>query len=182
MTVFVQNPRRKEYRLDEPKRYVFLLENISTETEFVLAHRRTEVFVFALYDLRSSDRIKLRLRQRHLASETRCEISVRAVLRAGARMDFRGGIIVPGGLEAVSSSFSHFLLLDGAAAASAVPEMSVLSSRADCRHGAVFSRPEAEQIDYLSARGLTSRSAEELLTEGFLRQGKAQIDKLLREK
>lgn len=78
---------------------------------------------------------------------------------------------------------SKALLLSPSASMNNKPELEIFADDVVCGHGATCGRLDADQLFYLTARGLPRREAEALLIEGFANEAIAQVvDEALRER
>jgi Fe-S cluster assembly protein SufD len=70
---------------------------------------------------------------------------------------------------------SKALLLSPSASMNNKPELEIFADDVVCGHGATCGRLDADQLFYLTARGLPKREAEALLIEGFANEAIAQV-------
>ncbi len=78
---------------------------------------------------------------------------------------------------------SKALLLSDNATMNNKPELEIFADDVVCGHGAACGRLDADQLFYLTARGLPKREAEALLIEGFANEALAQMaDEAMRER
>jgi len=117
------------------------------------------------------DLSELRLDSRlvHKVPNTKGDILVKGVVKGKASARLDGLIRVEkGGKGAVSFLSEHAILLDPAAHALANPQLEILNNDVNSRHSASVSRIDESKIFYCMTRGLDSKDAKKLLTEGFL--------------
>ena len=62
------------------------------------------------------------------------------------------------------------LLLSNEAEADSLPGLEILANEVKCSHGATTSKIEEQELFYLLSRGIPHRSAEKLISLGFLEE------------
>ena len=70
---------------------------------------------------------------------------------------------------------SKALLLSDTATMNNKPELEIFADDVACGHGATCGRLDADQLFYLTARGIPEAQAEALLIEGFANEAFAQL-------
>lgn len=104
-------------------------------------------------------------RQGHSESEQR----YRGVLAAGARGAFEGKVLVRRHAQkTVAEQQSASLLLDRTAEADAKPELEIYADDVKCAHGSTVGELDADQLFYLTSRGLSPEQAKTILVEAFV--------------
>jgi Fe-S cluster assembly protein SufD len=96
---------------------------------------------------------------------------------------FQGKVaVLPAAQKTDGAMQSKALLLSDTAAMNNKPELEILADDVLCGHGATCGRLDADQLFYLTARGLPRHEAEALLIEGFANEALELIeDDRLRE-
>ena len=62
------------------------------------------------------------------------------------------------------------LLLSNEAQADSLPGLEILANEVKCSHGATTSKIDEEELFYLRSRGISQKSAENLIALGFLEE------------
>ncbi len=107
--------------------------------------------------------------QEHAAPNTDSDLAFRGVLAAGSTAVWRGMIKVdPGAQQTDAFQESRNLLLSTDAHADAIPGLEILADDVRCTHAAAIAQVDRDQLFYLTARGLDSALAKQLIIEGFL--------------
>jgi Fe-S cluster assembly protein SufD len=107
--------------------------------------------------------------QEHAAPNTNSDLAFRGVLAAGATAVWRGMIKVdPGAQQTDAFQESRNLLLSTDAHADAIPGLEILADDVRCTHAAAVAQIDADQLFYLTSRGLDPAEAKSLIIEGFL--------------
>lgn len=95
----------------------------------------------------------------------------RGVLQARARASFQGKVLVRRDAQLTDAQQqSDSLLLARTAEANAKPELEIYADDVKCAHGSTVGELSADQIFYLTARGVAPEEAKALLTEAFVTQ------------
>ncbi len=107
--------------------------------------------------------------QEHAAPNTNSDLAFRGVLAAGATAVWRGMIRVdPGAQQTDAFQESRNLLLSTEAHADAIPGLEIEADDVRCTHAAAVAQIDADQLFYLTSRGLGPAEARSLIIEGFL--------------
>ena len=93
---------------------------------------------------------------------------VKAVLADSAKLTCHSMIsVAPGADGSFAEQVNKNILLSSAARAVSI-SMLVLANDVKCKHGAVVSKLDREQMFYLQSRGLTPEQTRSMLLEAFL--------------
>ncbi len=85
-----------------------------------------------------------------------------------ARSVFDGQVLVPKAAQLTNASqLNRNLLLSPQAHVDTKPQLQITADNVKCSHGATVSQLDAEELFYLSSRGLNEESARSLLIEAF---------------
>jgi Fe-S cluster assembly protein SufD len=107
--------------------------------------------------------------QEHAAPNTNSDLAFRGVLAAESTAVWRGMIKVdPGAQQTDAFQESRNLLLSTDAHADAIPGLEILADDVRCTHAAAIAQIDADQLFYLTSRGLDPAEAKSLIIEGFL--------------
>ena len=99
------------------------------------------------------------------------------VLRNGAVGVFQGKILVqPDAQKTDGYQISQSLLLDDDAQFLAKPELEIYADDVACSHGSTSGAIDEEALFYLRSRGVSRKTAEDLLTISFLAEALEEID------
>ena len=112
-----------------------------------------------------------RTRQVHSASDCTSNLLSKNALNDQSKSIFSGLIKV----EEVASNTNAYqtnrnLLLCSEAEADSLPGLEILANEVKCSHGATTSKIEEQELFYLLSRGIPQRSAEKLISLGFLEE------------
>jgi Fe-S cluster assembly protein SufD len=100
----------------------------------------------------------------------------KTIVDGAAHAVFNGKIFVrPGAQLTNSSQQSRNLLLSDKATVDTKPQLEIFADDVKCAHGATVGQLDAEQLFYLTSRGLPERAARNLLTYAF---GAAVIERI----
>ena len=122
-----------------------------------------------------------RTEQHHLAPHCSSNLLSKNVLQEEAKSIFAGLIKVdPEAQETNALQTNRNLLLSKEAEADSLPGLEILANDVRCTHGATTSRLDQEELFYLLSRGIDKKSAESLISLGFIEEiiGKVQDEDL----
>jgi Fe-S cluster assembly protein SufD len=107
--------------------------------------------------------------QEHAAPNTTSDLAFRGILADRSTSVWRGMIRVdPGAQQTDAFQESRNLLLSPDAHADAIPGLEIEANDVRCTHAAAVAQIDADQIYYLTSRGLDEAAARSLIIEGFL--------------
>lgn len=110
----------------------------------------------------------IRTLQHHTSPEATSNIAVKAALDGESKLAFSGLIKVEENAQKTASYQSaRSLLLSNKARAQASPILEILANDVSCSHGCTVAKPDENEIFYMMSRGLNSKDALKLLTQGF---------------
>lgn len=120
--------------------------------------------------LADSQRLDQHTYQHHAAPHTRSTLLYKNVLDDSARTSFSGMIRVEeSATHADANQRNLNLLLSPNTRTDSTPGLEILTDAGvQCSHGAATAPIEAEQVFYLTSRGITPRAARALIAQGFL--------------
>lgn len=112
--------------------------------------------------------MKIHTLQKHEAPDTTSNLLVKSALSGEARCIIDGAIRVEKRSQKTNAyQRNENLLLSDKAYAESKPSLEILANDVRCTHGATVGPVSAEQLWYLSTRGISQASAETLIVEGF---------------
>ncbi len=118
-----------------------------------------------------------RLRVRHVARDTRCDLLWRGLASERARLAFHGGIVIEVGADGSDARLSNKnLLLSEGAEIDTQPVLEIHADEVKAAHGATVGRLDATALFYLRSRGIPEPEARALLTQSFCRQALGVIE------
>ncbi len=149
----------------------------------LLEGRKAEAYDTHLFVERDSDSLSLDTVLKHIAKDTRGDITVKGVVKDKAEARLEGTITVgKGGSGAESLLSEHVMLLNPGAHATASPELEIENDDVSSTHAASVSQIDEKKIFYLMSRGVSREDAKKLIVEGFLDSGIGRIpDKAFRK-
>ena len=118
-----------------------------------------------------------RTEQHHLASHCSSNLLSKNLLQNEAKSIFAGMIKVdPVAQQTNALQTNRNLLLSKEAEANSLPGLEILANDVRCTHGATTSRLDQEELFYLLSRGIDKKSAESLISLGFIEEIIAKIN------
>lgn len=104
----------------------------------------------------------------HEAPQTRSMQHFKCALNDVSQSGFEGKILVcPQAQKTQAYQLNKNLILSQGAIATAKPNLEIFADDVKASHGSTISHLDEEQLFYLNARGIDSKSAKHLLIEGF---------------
>jgi Fe-S cluster assembly protein SufD len=144
-------------------------KNFSHDLRIELIGQGAECRVAALFHGRAKDRHIFNVTLHHQASQTKGDVSVKAVYENESRGIFSGLItIAENGQKTDSFLRNDVLLLDKAMAVSK-PTLEIANDDVKASHGSTTTTIDANHLFYLQSRGLSPIQAKQLIIEGFLK-------------
>jgi Fe-S cluster assembly protein SufD len=144
--------------------------------ETKLAGRGSSAKVTGAYAGRGRQHLDYDTRQEHAAEDTTSDLAFRGVLGDRATAVWRGMIRVdPGAQRTDAFQDCRNLLISPKAHADAIPGLEIEADDVRCTHAAAVAQLDAEQLYYLTARGIDATTAKTLLIEGFLGELVARV-------
>ncbi len=105
----------------------------------------------------------------HAARHTHSNTLLRGVVDDQAQLQLQGTIIVePGAQDTNAFLTENILLLSDRAVAHAIPNLEISANEVKCSHAATVSPIPEEYLFYLQSRGLTRKTAQKMIVDGFL--------------
>ena len=137
--------------------------------DVVLAGENSSIEVFGLVLGNQTDEKSLEVFITHAAPNTKSNVNVRAVLKGKSRFDFRGNVKIENGAKGADAYLrSDTLLFDDAKMGDDTPALEILEKDVKAGHAATVGKVDEGMLFYLMSRGITRKSAEKLLVEGFV--------------
>ncbi len=107
----------------------------------------------------------------HAAPATRSNIVVKSVLAGRAKTDIHGLVKIGKGAKGTQTWLAaHLLLLSDKAKGLAIPSLEILENDVKAGHATTVGRINDLEIFYLMSRGLSEKTAKQLIVSGFLQQ------------
>lgn len=107
--------------------------------------------------------------QHHQAVNTTSNLLVKSVLSGRSICSYEGSILVDKKAQKTDAyQRNENLLLDEHSRATSSPALEILANDVRCTHGAVVKTLDEQELWYLSTRGIDTKRAREMISEGFL--------------
>ena len=129
-----------------------------------------------LFALRGRQHVDVHLDVRHVALETRSDISWRGVADQRARGILRGALVVAEGADGTDAQLqTKNLLLSPHAEIDAQPVLEIYADDVKAAHGATVGQLDERALFYLRSRGIALADARTMLIAGFCRDALSGI-------
>jgi len=122
--------------------------------------------------------------QNHLAENTKSDLLFKNAMANNSRSVWSGMIKVEkSALKTDGYQANKNLLLCGSPHVESIPGLEILADDVRCSHGVTVGEIDADQIFYLTSRGIPEGEAQQLIAEGFLSSSLNRIsNEIVREK
>jgi len=104
----------------------------------------------------------------HISRDTKGNVAIRGVYEQRSRAVFSGLIKIETEAQKTNSYFRNDVLLLDDAIAESMPTLEIEANDVKASHGSTTSRIHTDQLFYMQSRGISARSARDLITKGFL--------------
>ena len=106
---------------------------------------------------------------KHNSSKTKSIQSYKNIARSKSLTGFSSRVFVKEGISNIQSQqVNHNLLMEKGAHMISEPELEIYSDEVECAHGSTIGQMDEKSIFYMKSRGLSEKSAKELLVKGFI--------------
>ena len=125
-----------------------------------------------------------RTMQKHSSPNCRSNLLCKNALNDNSKSIFSGMISVEQQASQTNAyQTNRNLLLSGSSQADSLPGLEIMANDVKCSHGATTSKIDEQEMFYLLSRGIPRKSAERLISMGFLEEivSKIEDDKLAEE-
>jgi Fe-S cluster assembly protein SufD len=141
---------------------------LDTDVHVTLSAEGASAKFTGMYHGRGEEHHRCQVVLEHNVPHTHGDVYVRGVYEGKARGVFTGLIKIAEGAQQTKSYYrDDVLLLDGALAES-LPTLEIEANDVKASHGSTTSRLNAEQMFYLTSRGIPFDQARSLIVAGFL--------------
>lgn len=109
--------------------------------------------------------------QHHAAGDTRSRIQFGTLLWGNSTSIYRGLIrMESGAIGSDAYQKNDNLVLETGPGAKTIPKLEILTDEVKCSHGSTVGRIRAEDLFYMTSRGIRENRAKALIAEGFIRR------------
>lgn len=142
-----------------------------------LAGEAAELTLDGLYQAKGEEHIDVHTSIDHQVPNASSRQLFKGVLGDAAHGVFNGRVIVrPKAIGTLAHQLNRNLLLSEAASIDTKPELLIHADDVKCTHGASVGQLRADEVFYLSSRGLSPDAARALLAAGFAREVILRMD------
>ncbi len=137
-------------------------------TEVVHTAPGAESHLFGLNFGDAQQQIDHHTLQTHIAPNTTSNLLYKSALKDHARSIYTGLIhLSPVAQQCGAYQSNRNLLLSDDCSATAIPQLEIEANDVKCSHGATMGPVDADQLYYLTTRGLSKSQAEQMIVAGF---------------
>lgn len=151
-------------------------KSVDTKVKVILEGSNADATIIGVVIADKTAKINLHTMQIHQAHDTTSNLLVKTALSGNASCVIDGGIRVEKQAQKTDAyQRNENLLLSEHAHAESKPSLEILANDVRCTHGATVGPVSAEELWYLTTRGVSGEQAEKLIVSGFL---KSALDKI----
>lgn len=137
---------------------------------FEIVKPNIKVNIFSAIRAKGHETKELNVIIHHKAPKTIVQTTLKAVGFDQSTLIMKAKILIdPSCQETESFLTERILLLSKDAHAVAIPDLEILTDDVKCSHAASVTQVPEKQIFYLTSRGISRRTAENMIVEGFLK-------------
>lgn len=156
---------------DRAGRYVVFFKNISGSLSCTITSPQVELYMIGLYDMDDEKKYTIHTEQIHVAPDSYSDLLLLSVMKDSSSLAFAGKIrIEKDAQKSHAYQKNQNLILSEDAFVDSRPILEILADDVFCTHGSTTGPLSKDQLLYLQIRGISKRSAEQLLIEGFTNQ------------
>lgn len=164
----ISKETKKVYKITSPGTQVFFLGGRGGEITFSLEKAGAEIEIFGLFEGSGKQKCKLSIIQRHVAPQTKSNVTIKSVLNGSSQFSFEGLIHIEKKAHGTEAHLTNRnLILSKRAHVETKPLLEILPDDVVCTHAATTGRLDQNQLHFLHTRGCTKKQAEDLLVSGF---------------
>lgn len=180
MVTFIDLNKHKKDKVvfDKPGDYVAFMHNQSRQITFDITSQNVNLQVYGIFIGRDKDVFDLSSIQHHKAPHSKSNLTIKGVFYDEAKFVYKGLIRIEKNAKGTTSfQKNQNLKLSPKAFVESDPHLEILTNDVKCGHGSSTGKLNEEDIYYLKSRGLTKKTAEKLLIEGFLNEILGKVEK-----
>ncbi len=106
----------------------------------------------------------------HAAPQTSSNVVIKSALTGRAKVEIHGLVKIEPGAKGTQTWLAAHLLLSDKAKGLAVPSLEILENDVKAGHATTVGRLSDMELFYLMSRGLSEKTAKQLIVSGFLQQ------------
>ena len=135
-----------------------------------LLAKQAHVQITGRWPVASHQKLNINLAVTHCVGENSARVLLKAVGQQYCEIKIASKIVIEPNCDQVESFFEgRVLLLESPVAVQIQPELEINNNDVKCGHATSISRIDAQQLFYLTSRGLTQKKATSMLSKAFLR-------------
>ncbi len=159
---------------NEKKTFVILScgeKDQSGEVRIIIRGKNANVQILGIIIGSGDQKIDIYTLQEHQKEGSISDLLVKSVLFGKSRLQYRGFIKIEKDAQKSNAyQKNQNLLMSKGTWADSRPILEILANDVRCTHGATIGKVDQEQLYYLMTRGLSEKSATNLIVSGFLQE------------
>ncbi len=171
-----------EYRVAKDTTFTLIVsayhvKSAQTSVKVRLVGKGARAIIIGIVMGDQTSKVILHTLQQHEAPDTTSDLLVKTVLKDQATSIYDGGIRVEKAAQRTNAyQRNENLLLSEKTYAESKPSLEILANDVRCTHGATVGPIDAEQLWYLSTRGIGKSEGVELIADGFVNSALLRIE------
>ncbi len=151
--------------------FMIITHGIDYSLEIILSGHNAQADIYGIIIGDKDAQINISTVQLHQAQKTRSSLLVKSVLTENSKFKFEGLIKVEKQAQKTDAFQKNAnLLLSDNAQAESKPILEILADDVKCTHGVSIGNIDQEQLFYLTSRGISKKTAQKMLIQGFFQE------------
>ncbi len=141
---------------------------IKTRSVVDIVGEKADARLYGVNFADNKSHIDMRTVQLHRSKDCFSQAIIKTVVKDHGRCIYQGLIEVEEGAPLTDAYLTnHNLVLNNGARADSIPSLKIRNNNVKCSHGATTGKINADQILYLTSRGIGEKEARQMILEGF---------------
>lgn len=156
-------------KIDKKGQYVVFFHNRSGKLTFELAASGIELYIYGLFTGKKGDDFNIETIQHHTAPGSLSDLFIKGVFEDDSRLVYQGLIrLEKSAQQSHAYQKNQNLVLSPDVFVDSRPFLEILANDVFCTHGSTTGKLNKDQVFYAISRGLSKKSAEDMLVQGFI--------------
>ncbi|HRN70140.1 MAG TPA: SufD family Fe-S cluster assembly protein [Candidatus Woesebacteria bacterium] len=156
-------------KIDKTGKYVAFFHNRSGKLTFELSASGIELYIYGLFTGKKADEFHIETIQHHTAPGSLSDLLIKGVFDDDSKFVYQGLIrLEKSAQQSHAYQKNQNLILSSDVFVDSRPFLEILANDVFCTHGSTTGKLNKDQIFYAISRGLSQKSAQEMLVQGFI--------------
>lgn len=161
--------KENHVKIDKKGKYVAFFHNRSGKLTFELAASGIELYIYGLFTGKKADQFNIETIQHHTAPGSLSDLLIKGVFDDESKFIYQGLIrLEKSAQQSHAYQKNQNLILSSDVFVDSRPFLEILANDVFCTHGSTTGKLNKDQIFYAISRGLSAKSAQDMLVQGFV--------------